>query len=232
MSDRADGKRRRGAQMQRRADGRGTAPRPTAAGRSRRGPSRCPGVPWLVAGSRSRSSPSSRSSSSAGHRRRGRRRPAGARPARRPAAAAAGACPTSQPPALPAGETRTVTMNTPKGDDRHQARGRPVADRGRQLRRARVVRLLRRHRLPPDGRRSQDGTPFVIQGGDPTGTGSGGPGLHDPGRAGHGAVRARHGRDGPDARSPTRSARSSSSSSTTRRATSSPGTTPTRSSAT
>jgi cyclophilin family peptidyl-prolyl cis-trans isomerase len=33
-----------------------------------------------------------------------------------PAPSAAGACPTSQPPALPAGETRTVTINTALGD--------------------------------------------------------------------------------------------------------------------
>ena len=31
------------------------------------------------------------------------------------ASAAAGSCPTSQPPALPAGQTRTVTIQTPKG---------------------------------------------------------------------------------------------------------------------
>ena len=35
----------------------------------------------------------------------------------RPSAAVVGngSCPTSQPPALPAGQTRTVTLNTPKG---------------------------------------------------------------------------------------------------------------------
>ncbi len=44
-----------------------------------------------------------------GPRRRARRRPAPVRPV-------AGTCPTSQPPALPAGETRTVTLTTEKGD--------------------------------------------------------------------------------------------------------------------
>jgi len=33
-----------------------------------------------------------------------------------PTSAASGACPKTQPPALPAGETRTVTINTAKGD--------------------------------------------------------------------------------------------------------------------
>ncbi len=37
----------------------------------------------------------------------------------------------------------------------------------------------------------QDGTPFVIQGGDPKGTGSRRPRLHHPGRARHDAVQAR-----------------------------------------
>ena len=39
-----------------------------------------------------------------------------ASPAPGSASPAAGACPTSQPPALPAGETRTVTIKTDKGD--------------------------------------------------------------------------------------------------------------------
>ena len=37
-------------------------------------------------------------------------------PSSAPSGPAAGACPTSQPPALPAGETRTVTLTTSKGD--------------------------------------------------------------------------------------------------------------------
>lgn len=41
---------------------------------------------------------------------------AGSSPAASPAgSAAAGACPTSQPPVLPAGDKRTVTIDTPKG---------------------------------------------------------------------------------------------------------------------
>ena len=144
-----------------------------------------------------------------------------------PAAPAAPApCPTKQPPALPAGETRTVTMNTEKGDDRHQARGRPVADRGRQLRGPRRVRVLRRRRLPPDGRAR------------------GRRAVRDPGRRPDGDRRRRprvlRSRTRPSprstaaawwrwpaARSPTRSGRSSSSSCPTRRATCSQPTTPT-----
>ena len=83
---------------------------------------------------------------SAPRRARARQAPRRARVHRR----AAGSCPTSQPPALPAGETRTVTLTTPKGAIVDQGRGRPVADRRRQLRRAGLVRLLRRDRLPPD----------------------------------------------------------------------------------
>ena len=62
----------------------------------------------------------------------------------------------AQPAALGAGETRTVTMHDREGHDRHQARGRPVADRGRQLRGPRGLRLLRRRRLPPSGARVRD----------------------------------------------------------------------------
>ena len=68
------------------------------------------------------------------------------------------------------------------------------------------------HRTPT----LQDGTPFVIQGGDPEGTGMRRPRLHHHGRAGHDAVQARHRGDGPQLGARTASARSSSSSSTTR----------------
>jgi cyclophilin family peptidyl-prolyl cis-trans isomerase len=90
--------------------------------------------------------------------------------------AAAAACPTSQPPALPAGETRTVTIKTDKGDMviKIQADLSPIAA-------GNFVALASCgfydgtpfHRTPT----LPDGTPFVIQGGDPTGTGSGGPGY-------------------------------------------------------
>ena len=74
------------------------------------------------------------------------------------------------------GETRTVTLTTPKGAMvlKIEADLSPIAA-GNFVALA-VVRLLRRDRLPsdvdPPGRH-----PFVIQGGDPTGTGTGGPGY-------------------------------------------------------
>ena len=118
-----------------------------------------------------------------------------------------------------------------EGRDRDQGRGRPVADRGRQLRRAGLVRLLRRDRLPPHpdppGRNAVR-HPGRRSGGDRHGR----PRLHHHRRAGHDAVQARHGGDGPDAGARTASARSSSSSSTTRTGTSWARPTPTRSSAT
>jgi cyclophilin family peptidyl-prolyl cis-trans isomerase len=96
----------------------------------------------------------------------------------RPSAAAVGngSCPTSQPPALPAGQTRTVTLATPKGamtlkieaDLSPIAAGNFVALAGCGFYDGTVF-----HRTPT----LEDGTPFVIQGGDPTGTGTGGPGY-------------------------------------------------------
>ncbi len=89
---------------------------------------------------------------------------------------ASGACPTAQPPALPAGQTRTVTIETAKGTIaiRVEANFSPIAA-------GNFVALASCgfydgvvfHRAAT----LQDGTPFVIQGGDPTGTGSGGPGY-------------------------------------------------------
>jgi cyclophilin family peptidyl-prolyl cis-trans isomerase len=92
------------------------------------------------------------------------------------AAVGNGSCPTSQPPALPAGQTRTVTLTTPKGvmtlkieaDLSPIAAGNFVALAGCGFYDGTVF-----HRTPT----LEDGTPFVIQGGDPTGTGTGGPGY-------------------------------------------------------
>jgi peptidyl-prolyl cis-trans isomerase B (cyclophilin B) len=85
-------------------------------------------------------------------------------------------CPTSQPAPLGPGDTRTVTIETPKGSMVIKVQGKlaPVAT-------GNFVALagcgfydgLVFHRaatLP-------DGTPFVIQGGDPNRNGSGGPGY-------------------------------------------------------
>ena len=85
--------------------------------------------------------------------------------------AGAAACPTSQPDPLPAGETRTVTIDTDKGaiavrveaDLSPIAAGNFVALAGCGYYDGVVF-----HRVVPG---------FVIQGGDPTGTGSGGPGY-------------------------------------------------------
>ncbi len=85
-------------------------------------------------------------------------------------------CPTSQPPALPAGETRTVTIETASGPIVIKVDGSlsPIAA-------GNFVALascgfydgIVFHRTPT----LQTGAPFVIQGGDPDGTGSGGPGY-------------------------------------------------------
>ena len=85
-------------------------------------------------------------------------------------------CPTSEPAALPAGETRTVTIATELGSIviAVQADLSPIAA-------GNFVALAACgyydgvvfHRAAA----LQDGTPFVIQGGDPPGTGRGGPGY-------------------------------------------------------
>lgn len=85
-------------------------------------------------------------------------------------------CPTTQPAALTSSETRTVTIETPKGNIVIKVQGSlsPIAA-------GNFVALascgfydgLVFHRTAS----LQDGTPFVIQGGDPNGDGSGGPGY-------------------------------------------------------
>jgi cyclophilin family peptidyl-prolyl cis-trans isomerase len=88
-----------------------------------------------------------------------------------PASTAAAACPTAQPPALPKRETRTVTITTDLGsmtlkieaDLSPIAAGNFVALAGCGYYDGVVF-----HRIVPG---------FVIQGGDPTGKGTGGPGY-------------------------------------------------------
>ena len=141
-------------------------------------------------------------------------------------AAVGGECPTTQPAALPAGETRTVTIETDQGPiDPCQVEADLLADRRRQLRGTGRMRLLRRRRVPPARARVRD--PGRRPGRDRDGR----PRLHDPGRAGHrpstGAVWWRW----PAPASRIRSARSSSSCSTMPPARPWPRTTRTRSSA-
>jgi cyclophilin family peptidyl-prolyl cis-trans isomerase len=96
---------------------------------------------------------------------------AGVVPSAAPSDAASTACPTSQPPALDAGQTRTVTIETGKGtitlalkaDLSPIAVGNFVA-----LAQCGYYDGVVFHRLVPG---------FVIQGGDPAGTGTGGPGY-------------------------------------------------------
>ena len=88
----------------------------------------------------------------------------------------AAACPTAEPAALPAGETRTVTIATDLGSMtlKIEADLSPIAA-------GNFVALadcgyydgVVFHRTAT----LEDGTPFVIQGGDPDGTGRGGPGY-------------------------------------------------------
>ena len=172
MPDRSKGKRRRGAQQQ------GRSPKTSSAAT---GPvtgiataSRLPGLPWLVVGVITLvilivAFVVFRSSSTT---------PIGAAPSTDPGSSpiVAAGCPTSEPAALPAGETRTVTITTPEGvmTLKIQADLSPIAA-------GNFVALASCgfydgtvfHRTPT----LQDGTPFVIQGGDPEGIGSGGPGY-------------------------------------------------------
>ena len=175
MPESKRGKRRRGSQQGRTAQPSATKTRPVGGGNVN---SSIPGLPWLAGGAIVLAvlvvgfillRPSGGGGAAAS--------PSGA--ASSPGASAVagnGSCPTSQPPALPAGQTRTVTLTTPKGamtlkieaDLSPIAAGNFVA-----LASCGYYDGTPFHRTPT----LQDGTPFVIQGGDPTGTGTGGPGY-------------------------------------------------------
>jgi len=100
--------------------------------------------------------------------------PASAAPATTGPTTGGSACPTSQPPALPAGETRTVTIATSKGSITIKVEadlGPLAAGNFVALASCGFYEGVVFHRLVPG---------FVIQGGDPTGTGGGGPGYEFP----------------------------------------------------
>jgi peptidylprolyl isomerase len=185
MPQQPRGKRRRGAQQQRRPDGRSRAPAAPVQDTSIS--NRLPGLPLLAIGAivvivlvagfiifrpgsgstvGAGASASPGSSAAAGSS-----TGAGSSAAAASSAAAGKNCPSSQPPALPAGQTRTVTLNTPKGaivievkaDLSPIAAGNFVALASCGFYDGTVF-----HRVVPK---------FVIQGGDPTGTGTGGPGY-------------------------------------------------------
>jgi hypothetical protein len=185
VSNGSRGKRRRGAQ-QKAAQPAPTPAKATEPVQANGVTSRLPVVPWLVAGAiavvaliailvvfkpgAGTGTGGAAASASPG--------PTGSAVAAGPSGSAitSGTCPTAQPPALPVGETRTVTLNTPKGaiaikveaDLSPIAAGNFVA-----LSSCGFYDGTGFHRTPT----LQDGTPFVIQGGDPEGTGQGGPGY-------------------------------------------------------
>ena len=88
--------------------------------------------------------------------------------------AAEGSCPTAPPEPLAAGETREVTIETDQGDiviEVEADLGPLAAGNFVALAECGFYDGIVFHRIIPD---------FVIQGGDPTGTGSGGPGYEFP----------------------------------------------------
>ena len=85
-------------------------------------------------------------------------------------------CPTAQPPAAPADQTRVVTIETVKGKFQITLKAHlsPIAvGNFAALAACGYYDGVVFHRVAT----LPDGTPFVIQGGDPTGKGTGGPGY-------------------------------------------------------
>ncbi|MFM8403754.1 MAG: peptidylprolyl isomerase [Candidatus Limnocylindrus sp.] len=96
--------------------------------------------------------------------------------AERPAASGVAGCPTAQPAALGAGEQREIVMSTTLGEITFlvDADLSPIAvGNFVALAECGFYNNVIFHRIAY----MQDGTPFVIQGGDPTGTGMGDPGY-------------------------------------------------------
>lgn len=88
-----------------------------------------------------------------------------------------GTCPTSQPPALGSAESKLVTIKTEKGDIVIKVDGflSPIAAGNFvALAECKFYDGVVFHRTAA----LDSGTPFVIQGGDPDGTGGGGPGYY------------------------------------------------------
>ena len=203
MPEPSRGKRRRATQMQRRADRVGAPAKPkpnTAPVGGTTVSSRMPASWWLAAGviavvaivavivilrlgpstpvvgAAASPSPGASSNASPG------------------SSAAAGTCPTSQPAALPAGQTQNRDADHPEGPDGPQGRSGPVADRGRQLRRPCVLRLSttgRRSTARPRSRTAHRSSSRVAT--DRNGPGGPGYTIQDE-TVTH--VQARHGRDG------------------------------------
>ena len=107
---------------------------------------------------------------------------ASAGPSAGPSAAASGSgygdgtCPTSEPDALGPGDSKLVTIKTEKGDIVIKVDGflSPIAAGNFvALAECKFYDGVVFHRTPT----LEGGTPFVIQGGDPLGTGTGGPGY-------------------------------------------------------
>ena len=96
--------------------------------------------------------------------------------AAQPTRSTTGDCPTSEPAALAAGEQREIVMNTSMGEITLflEADLSPIAvGNFVALAECGFYDNVIFHRIAY----MQDGTPFVIQGGDPTGTGMGDPGY-------------------------------------------------------
>ena len=107
-----------------------------------------------------------------------------------------GTCPTSEPDPMASGDSKLVTIKTEKGDIVIQVDGflSPIAAGNFvALAECKFYDGVVFHRTATIGGTT---TPFVIQGGDPLGTGGGGPGYTISDEAVGTTYKRRHGRDG------------------------------------